>query len=351
MSMRKDRQIPKIVWPLLALVLILLFNLVFTAGFFQITIKNGHLFGSLIDILRRSAPTLIMAVAMTYVIATGGIDISVGSVLAISGSIASLVVWGGNTSYLSGGASAYYAPLVLIIVLPLIAAVLLGAFNGVMVSVIGLQPFIATLILMTAGRGVAQLLTGGKVLNFSHAGFEFIGRGYFLGFPFPFVLGLLVILLGIAITKLTPMGLYIQAVGGNRNASTYSGINTKLVLFFVYIFSGFAAGLSGLIMTSDITGADAGFMGLYMELDAILAVVIGGTPMAGGKYNVAGTVVGVMIIQSLTTTILTRGIPPEYTLLVKAVVVIMVLIIQSKKMRELITKRSMLKFKTQVVVK
>jgi ribose/xylose/arabinose/galactoside ABC-type transport system permease subunit len=108
------------------------------------------------------------------------------------------------------------------------------------------------------------------------------------------------------------------------------------VLLFVYIFSVFAAGVSWLIMTSDISGADAGFMGLYMELDAILAVVIGGTPMEGGKYSVGGTVVGVLIIQTLTTTILTKGVPAEYTLLVKALVVIFVLIIQSKRMREVI---------------
>ena len=337
--MMKGRQIPRIAWPLFALGLILLFNLVFTDSFFAITVKDGHLFGSLIDILRRSAPTLIMAVAMTYVIATGGIDISVGSVLAISGSIASLVVWGGNTQYLTSAGSQYYAPMLSIILIPLVASILLGAFNGVMVSFIGLQPFIATLILMTAGRGLAQLLTGGKVLNFRHAGFEFVGRGYLFGLPFPFLLALGVIVLGTAITRLTPMGLYIQAVGGNRSASNFSGVNTRLVLLFVYIFSGFAAGLSGLVMTSDITGADAGFMGLYMELDAILAVVIGGTPMEGGKYNVGGTVVGVLIIQTLTTTILTKGIPTEYTLLVKAIVVVVVLIIQSNKMREVMGKR------------
>jgi len=336
----KERQIPRIVWLLLALGLMLLFNLLFIKGFFYITIKDGHLFGSLIDILRRSAPTLLVSVAMTYVIATGGIDISVGSILAVSGSIASLVVWGGKTSYLSGAAAEYHAPLFLIIVLPLIAAVLLGAFNGVLVSVVGLQPFIATLILMTAGRGMAQLITGGKVLNFSHAGFEFIGRGYLFGLPFPFIIGLLVILLGTAITRLTPMGLYIQAVGGNKHASFYSGINTKLVLLFVYMFSGFAAGLAGLIITSDITGADAGFMGLYIELDAILAVVIGGTPMEGGKYYMLGTIVGVLIIQTLVTTILTFGVPPEYTLLVKALIVFVVLIVQSNKMQEIIKRKS-----------
>lgn len=343
MGLLKGRQIPKIIWPLLALALILLFNLFFTEHFFRITIKDGHLFGSLIDILRRCSPTMIMAIAMTYVIATGGIDISVGSVLAISGSIASLVVWGGNTNYLAGDSEAIYAAVGLIIIIPLLASLALGAFNGLMVSVVGLQPFIATLILMTAGRGIAQLLTGGKVLNFSHAGFEFVGRGYFLGIPFPFILAILVFLLGLAITKLTPMGLYIQAVGGNKVASHYSGINTKLVIFFVYIFSGFAAGLAGLIMTADITGADAGFMGLYMELDAILAVVIGGTPMEGGKYNLKGTVVGVLIIQTLTTTILTRGVPPEYTTIVKAVVVLAVLIIQSRKVREMIEHRNLMK--------
>lgn len=336
--MRKNKQVPRIVWPLIALGIILLYNLLFLDGFFHISVKDGHLFGSMIDILRRSAPTLIMAVAMTYVIATGGIDISVGSILAISGSIASLVVWGGQTEYLATTSATFAAPLFNIILIPLLVAILLGAFNGVMVAMIGLQPFIATLILMTAGRGLAQLITGGKVLNFRHAGFEFIGRGYFLGLPFPFILALLILLIGVLITRFTPMGLYIQAVGGNPSASRLSGVNTRAVLLFVYMFSGFAAGTSGLIMTSDIAGADAGFMGLYMELDAILAVVIGGTPMEGGKFSVGGTVVGVLIIQTLTTTILTKGIPTEYTLLVKAIVVVAVLIIQSERMREMLAK-------------
>ena len=237
MGIGKGKSIPKIVWPLLALGAILLFNLIFTDHFFRITIREGHLFGSLIDILRRCSPTMIMAIAMTYVIATGGIDISVGSVLAISGSIASLVVWGGSTDYLAGDDTAVYAAVGLIILIPLLASIALGAFNGVMVSVVGLQPFIATLILMTAGRGIAQLLTGGKVLNFSHAGFEFVGRGYLLGIPFPFILAVGVLFLGIAITKLTPMGLYIQAVGGNKSASFYSGINTKTCnIICIYIF-------------------------------------------------------------------------------------------------------------------
>ncbi|MDC7235876.1 MAG: ABC transporter permease [Spirochaetales bacterium] len=335
---KTKKPLPSIVWPLAALGLILLFNLIFTDGFFSITIKNGHLFGSLIDILKRCSPTMIMAVAMTYVIATSGIDISIGSILAISGSVAALLVWGGNTSYLSAGADVQPAALFFIIVVPLLVSMVLGAFNGLMVSVVGLQPFIATLILMVAGRGMAQLLTGGKVLNFSHKGFEFVGRGYLLGIPFPFIIAVLVIALAALLTKLTPMGLYIQAVGGNKTASHYSGINTRMVIFLVYIFSGFCAGIAGLILTSDITGADAGFMGLYMELDAILAVVIGGTAMSGGKYNLKGTIVGVLIIQSLTTTILTRGVPPEYTLLVKAVVVLAVLIIQSKRTSDFIEK-------------
>lgn len=337
---KTKKPLPSIVWPLAALGLILLFNLFFTEGFFSITIKNGHLFGSLIDILKRSSPTMIMAVAMTYVIATSGIDISIGSILAISGSVAALLVWGGNTSYLSADADVVPAALIFIIIVPLLVSMALGAFNGLMVSVVGLQPFIATLILMVAGRGMAQLLTGGKVLNFSHEGFEFVGRGYLMGIPFPFIVSILIIALAALLTKLTPMGLYIQAVGGNKTASHYSGINTKLVIFLVYIFSGFCAGMAGLILTSDITGADAGFMGLYMELDAILAVVIGGTSMAGGKYNLKGTVVGVFIIQSLTTTILTRGVPPEYTLLVKAIVVLAVLIIQSKRTGDFLTKHT-----------
>jgi len=331
------RNINPVVWSALALAVILLFNLIFTRGFFSITIKEGHLFGSLIDILKRASPTLLIALGMTLVIATKGIDISVGSVAAIAGSVAALVVRGGDINYLQQTIHAT-VPLFPVFAFALIAAAICGLFNGFLVSFVGIQPIVATLILMITGRGVAVLLTGGYVLNFDHARFQFVGVGYFLGFPFPFILAVGVFVIVFFLTKITPLGLLIQATGGNPTASRYSGVNTRVVRMLVYLISGLCAGIAGIIITADVRSADANYMGLWLELDAILAVVIGGTAMSGGRYRLFGTIFGALIIQSLITTILTRGVQVQFTLIVKSLVVIFVILIQSERTREFFTK-------------
>ncbi len=331
------RNINPVVWSALSLAVILLFNLIFTRGFFSITIKEGHLFGSLIDILKRASPTLLIALGMTLVIATKGIDISVGSVAAIAGSVAALVVRGGDITYLQETIHAT-VPLFPVFAFALLAAALCGLFNGFLVSFIGIQPIVATLILMITGRGVAVLLTGGYVLNFDHARFEFVGTGYLLGLPFPLILAAGVFVIVFGLTKLTPLGLLIQATGGNPTASRYSGVNTRVVQMLVYLISGLCAGIAGIIITSDVRSADANYMGLWLELDAILAVVIGGTAMTGGRFKLFGTIFGALIIQSLITTILTRGVQVQFTLIVKSLVVIFVILIQSERTREFFAK-------------
>jgi ribose/xylose/arabinose/galactoside ABC-type transport system permease subunit len=330
---RRPRALNPVVWPLLALAVILLFNLIFTRDFFSLTVKEGHLFGSLIDILKRTSPTLIIALGMTLVIATGGIDISVGSVAAIAGSMAALLVRGSNIAYLKEAAHAS-APLLPVFVFALLSAAACGLFNGGLVSFIGIQPIVATLILMITGRGVAVLITEGYVLNFDHPRFEFVGIGYLFGLPFPFIVAIVVFVILFLVTSMSPLGLFIQSIGGNSVASVYSGVNARVVKMLVYLISGLCAGIAGVILTSDVKAADANYMGLWLELDAILAVVIGGTNMAGGRYSLWGTIVGALIIQSLTTTILTRGVQVQYTLIVKAVVVIFVILIQSERTRE-----------------
>ena len=321
---RLQLRLGSLAWPLLTLALLLLFNLFFTPHFFQIEIKNGHLFGSLIDILNRAAPTMLLAIGMTLVIATAGIDISVGSVLAIAGAIAAVLIAKAN------------APILLVFTVPVIAAVIFGAWNGMLISYVGIQPIIATLVLLTAGRGVAQLVTDGQIINFHRAPFEYIGgsTGFLFGLPFPIIIVAAVFILTQFMTRRTALGLFIEAVGCNATASRYSGINDKSVKMTVYMFSGFCASIAGMITASNIKAADPNSAGLLLEMDAILAVVIGGTPMNGGKFSLAGSMIGALIMQTLTTTILTRGVPVQATLVVRALVVILVCLLQSEEFRK-----------------
>lgn len=325
-------------WPLAALVIILLFNLLFTPGFFELEIKDGRLTGSLMDLLKRASPRLIIALGMTLVIATEGIDISVGSIAAIAGAIAVLTIRGGDITYLATQGTST-VPLLLIIVVALTAAALCGLFNGILIAIVKIQPIIATLILMVAGRGMAMLFTGGYVLNYDHPTYESLGVGDWFGIPVPIFLAVGTFVLIWLVTTRTPLGLLIQSTGGNETASRYSGTNTKVVKIIVYVMIGLCSGLAGIIFTADVQSADAAFIGLWIELEAILAVVIGGTAMTGGRYSLAGTVVGALIIQTLITTLLTRAVPVQYTLIFQASVVVIVLILQSPKIKELAYKR------------
>jgi simple sugar transport system permease protein len=320
-----------ILYPLLAFAAILLFNFVFTDGFFSIEIKNGHLFGSLIDIFNRGAPVILITIGMTLVYATGGVDLSVGAIIAISGAMAAQLI---RPDYVKGVLEyGDQTPLIIVLFVPLALSVILGLWNGFLVAFTGVQPIIATLILMTVGRGIAQLITHGQIIVFEHPPFQYIGSGFFLGLPFPVILVISVSILTWALTRKTTLGLFIEVSGANDLASHYMGIPVKLIKTFTYGFSGFCAGLAGLIITADIKAADANNAGIFMELDAIAAVIIGGT-INGGRFSMAGAIIGALIIQSLTTTIITRGVPPQVVLVFKAVIIIMVALIQSKKLRD-----------------
>lgn len=319
----KEAMHSRLFWPLVALALLLGFNLIYDPSFFELDIKNGHLFGSIIDILNRAAPIALIALGMTLVIATGGIDLSVGSIVAISGAVAAYVISSGEVEVT-----------LLIIAVSIAAAVVAGIWNGCLVAFLGIQPIIATLILMVAGRGIAQLITGGQILTFEHEGFELIGGGFIFGLPASIVIVALVYGLTFIVLKKTALGLFIAAVGANPVASNYVGIREKKIKVFVYAFSGLCAGIAGMILASDIQGADANNAGLWSELDAILAVVIGGTSLMGGRFYIATTLVGVLILQTMTTTILTNGLPVQFTHVVKAVVVILVMLVMSPKFRD-----------------
>jgi galactofuranose transport system permease protein len=325
----------KVFWPLMALIALLIFNYFFIPGFFNIEIKNGHLFGTIIDILNRAAPLIIVSIGMTLVIATAGVDISVGAVVAISGAMAAYLI--GGTLVVNNGVQEYVSdtPMALAILAALGASVLCGMWNGALVSKIGVQPMVATLILMTVGRGIAQLFSEGQIITVYYKPFSFFGGGYFLGIPFAIfvaaVLGLLVYLL----MRKTAMGLFLESVGGNMESSRFTGINSKKIIFWAYVICGLCAGIAGILISSNVKSADGNNAGLWMELDAILAVVIGGTSMNGGRFFLSGTIIGALFLQMLKTTIYSTGVPPESILVVEAIVVIIVSLVQSEKFRSL----------------
>lgn len=325
------KRLNPIVWPLAALVLILLFNAWLTPGFFLVEVREGRLFGSLIDIANRAAPVLLLSIGMTLVIATGGVDLSVGAIMAIAGAVAACLLARPADSPLHALDVAGSLPL--IVTISLAVAVLAGAFNGLLVSRAGIQPIVATLILMVTGRGVAQLLTNGQIVTFSDPGFSRIGTGNVFGLPMPIVIFAVALASVALLTRRTALGLFIEAVGSSSAAARLSGIRAERVKTTVYAISGLMAGVAGLIACADIKGADASNAGLYLELDAILAVCVGGTAMTGGKFTLAGTVVGAILMQTLTTTILTRGVSPHATLVAKALIIVAVCLLQSPAFR------------------
>ena len=316
----------KLKWPLLALALVLVFNLVFTPGFFRIEIKSGHLYGSLIDIVNRGAPVMLLSLGMTLVIATGGVDLSVGAVMAIAGAVGALLV---NANH----------SLPLVLATALGAALVAGLWNGLLVGYLKVPPIVATLVLMVSGRGIAQLITDGQHIRFNNAAFEFIGRGHLFGLPFSVTLVLVAFTLLALFSSKTAVGLFIEATGENEKASRYAGVQTRLVQFIVYTLCALCAGLAGLITTTNVQEADPSNTGVGLELDAILATVIGGTALTGGRFYLAGSLIGAILLQTITTTILTRGVPVDWTLVVKAAVIIAVCLLQSEKFRQSLSRK------------
>lgn len=299
-----------------ALVAVLLINWLLFPGFFSITWQDGRLFGSVIDVLNRGAPVAILAVGMTAVIATKGVDLSVGAVMAIAGAVAATMVTAGFPALLAVAAA-------------LAIGLACGLWNGVLVTLLDMQPIIATLVLMVAGRGLAQLVTEGSIVTFADPVLIFIGTGSFLGLPTPVVIALALAVLATLAVRRTALGLMIEAVGVNRSAARFAGISSRVLLIVVYAFAGFCAAVAGLIVAGDIRGADANNAGLWLELDAILAVVIGGTSLLGGRFSIPMSVLGAMIIQAMNTGILISGFSPEFNLVVKSAVIILILVLQS----------------------
>lgn len=301
---------------LILLALILAGDALIAPSFLQLGVRDGRLFGSLIDVLNRGAPIALVATGMALVIATRGVDLSVGAVMAIAGAAAASAVVAGLSWPLA-------------LALALAAGVACGLWNGFLVAALDIQPIVATLILMVAGRGAAQLVTQGRIVTFVEPHLVAIGGATVFGLPAPVVLAVVAAAAAIALTRITSLGLFIEAVGINPRSSRLAGVPARAVLFAVYGLSGLTAALAGLVAAGDIHGADANNAGLWIELDAILAVVIGGGSLMGGRFSISRAVLGALILQALKTGILLSGFRPELNLVVMAVVVAVMLALQS----------------------
>jgi ribose/xylose/arabinose/galactoside ABC-type transport system permease subunit len=317
-------------WPAATLALLILASAIFHPGFLALSWQDGHLYGNLVDILNRAAPLIVVSLGMTLVIAVRGLDISVGAVMALTAVVAALMVGG---SFSAEGEAASEHPLWMSLGTALAVSAACGLWNGLLVVKAGMQPIIATLILMVAGRGIAQLLTGGQIITVYYPPFFTLGNGHWAGLPVAlWVAALLWLALQLLLSR-TALGLFIRAIGGNPEAARVAGVRAGAITLWMYTFCGLAAGLAGLIVSSNVKSADANNAGQLLELDAILAVTLGGTALTGGKFTLAGSVLGALIIQTLTSMIYSLGVPPEVNLVVKAVLVFAVMLLQSAEFR------------------
>jgi simple sugar transport system permease protein len=303
-------------WPLAGLLALVLVNTVHDAGFLRVTLLDGHLYGVPVDIATQGSRTMLVALGMTLVIATGGIDLSVGSVVAIAGAVCAVLLKAGLGLPVTLAAA-------------LGSGLLAGSVNGLLVARLGVQPIVATLILMVAGRGIAQLIVDGQVLIIAHAPFGFLATGFVAAIPFaPLLVALLYLATHLALRR-TALGLFIEAVGDNETASRFAGLAAARIKALAYIFCGLCAGVAGVLTAANIRAADSYRAGENTELDAIFAVVVGGTALTGGRFTLTGTAIGALLIQTLTTTMYNLGVPPAIAPVPKALLIIGVALLQS----------------------
>ena len=328
----QDSIIKRLMWTMVGLAAVLVLNLIISPQFYEIGVQaDGKLYGNLINILTNGARLCILAVGMTLVFATGGIDLSVGSIMAVAGSMAALLI---RPGYLQGMPVADpQPPMIIIIIVPLLLVMVLGLINGILVAVVKIQPIIVTLIMMYSARGLAVLMMEGQVPTYDGVPFTKLAFSFVAGVPTPVWIALFIFLFVLILTKTTAIKLFIEALGENKIASSYVGIRIKMVIIATYVFCALLAGVAGLIHVASESSTNPNSTGFMIELDAIAAVIIGGT-MWGGRFTLLGSIIGALIIQSLTTTVYFQGWPKEYALVFKAIVIIVVAIIQSEIFRE-----------------
>jgi simple sugar transport system permease protein/ribose transport system permease protein len=302
---------------LVALVLMLGYNILFTPNFLTPQTLNVN--------LQQVAPIVIVAVGMTLVIATGGIDLSVGSLMAIAGTLAPMIFLS-QTAPLNNSV----VGTTLALIVPVLVAGFFGLFNGVLVTTFRIQPIIATLILFVGGRGIAQVLTNGAIQSFRNPSFQYIGLGRPFGVSFQVLLMLVIVVLAVWAMRVTTFGRYVLAIGGNEAAARLAGVPVDRVKRSVYVLSGLLAGLAGLIVIAINSSSDANRVGINMELDAIAAVAVGGTPLTGGRATIGGTLLGALVIQLIQFTLLSNGVSFAVAQMINAALILLAVYLQRR---------------------
>ena len=293
----------------LALVALVVLNALFTPNF--ATTANAW------NILWQVSSVVIVAVGMTIVIATGGIDLSVGSVMAIAGALVATQLGHG---------------IPVAVLAALLGAVAIGTLNGTLVARWKIQPIVVTLATLIAGRGLAQVLSNdGQLVPVRDATFEVLGRGRIGPVPVPVIIAAVVVALAAYALRATPFGRYVLAAGGNPAAARLAGVPVQRTMIMVYAVCGLLAGIAGLLETSRLGASDAAKMGLNIELDAIAATVVGGTALSGGRAVVLGTVVGALVMQVIATSFNMLLIPYAWSLVLKAAIILVAVYFQRPK--------------------
>ena len=332
--------------PVVCVLLVLAVNIFYDVSqgnefynFFKITLTNDVLQGRLINILNRGSEVAILAIGMTLVVsASAGTDISVGSVMSLCASFCCMLVAGYGVSSVSSP-DEFAMPLVVGLLGALVMGLVCGAFNGALVAYLNIQPMVATLILWSAARAIGLLLCNNLIVYVRDDTFGLFG-GYLGPIPTPILIAAVCVAATSLVLKKTALGMYVQSVGINKRASRIAGLNSQKIIFLCYLICGLCAGIAGIVASSRITSADSNNIGLNMELDAILSVALGGNSLGGGKFSLAGSIIGAYTIQAITTTMYNLGVSTEVAPVFKAVVVIVIVAIQAPPVRAWFKKRA-----------
>jgi simple sugar transport system permease protein len=328
--------------PIFCMLLVMAINIIydvacgnFAFNFFQISIRNGVLYGRIIDILNRGSEIAILAIGMTLVVsASAGTDISVGSVMSLSASFCCMLLAGYGVS----STNTLATPLIVGVLAGILMGCICGMFNGFLVAFLNVQPMVATLILYSAARAIGLLLCNNLIVYIRDDSFKIFGS--YIGIvPTPIVIAIVCVIIAQLILKKTALGLYIQSVGINKKASRIAGLNSAKIIFLCYVVCGLMAGIAGIVASSRISSADSNNIGLNYEMDAILAVAIGGNSLGGGKFNLLASIIGAYTIQAITTTLYALGVSSDQAPVYKAIIVILIVAIQSTPLKNYINRK------------